>query len=287
MYDKYVDILSLCLASVFKEMTGATLSAIKIEARAFQASSLPVAQVIEYQGRDEPLSGHFVLGFPTEKAALNLANSLAAKMGYPKLDGIDEAALDLLGEFLNTVVGRTISSWDRMGMPVNFGTPSSLQQAQLKPVEGYDYHAYAIALQTVGGNLVFNITFSQAMQCEEDNRRLLVVEDSRTFRFALVKALVGADYDVAEAGDGKEAVEMYQIFRPRLVIMDLVMPKMGGLDAMMAIRELDHKAKFVVLTSSSRRDEVVTAQTLGVLNYLIKPVDPQRLLEVVNKACKL
>ncbi|MBU1741922.1 MAG: response regulator, partial [Proteobacteria bacterium] len=64
---------------------------------------------------------------------------------------------------------------------------------------------------------------------------------------------------------------------------DLVMPEMGGFDAMMEIRGLDPTAKFIVMTSSSRRDEIMAAKTLGVAEYLVKPVEDERLAATVKK----
>lgn len=287
MYVKYLETLSSCLLGVLRQLTHIGQARVKVQKGEPPSGGLPVAQVIEYQGRESPLRGFFVLGFPTQEMALTLANALGAKMGLAASQTMDQTALDLLGEFMNTVVGRTISAWDRLGMPVTFGPPSPLQQAQIQPVEGFDNQSYLITLSMDNSYLVFSTTFSQVQNQPEDNRRVLVVDDSRTLRHVLETTLVGAGYDVAQANNGIEAVQQYQTFRPAVVLMDLVMPKLGGLDAIMAIRENDPQARFVVLTSSDRRDEVVTAKTLGVLDYIIKPVDSARLLKVVGAACRL
>ena len=103
-------------------------------------------------------------------------------------------------------------------------------------------------------------------------KSVLVVEDSGVIRSILTKALRDIGMDVHEAKDGVEAVEIHKGLNPDLTIMDLIMPKMGGLDAMVQIRETSPDAKFIVLTSSARRDEVVTAKTLNLVDYVIKPV---------------
>jgi len=64
--------------------------------------------------------------------------------------------------------------------------------------------------------------------------------------------------------------------------MDLIMPEMGGLEAIIEIRRKNPNAKFVVLSSTSRTDEVVTAQTLNVLEYMIKPVKMADFVKKVN-----
>ncbi len=283
MYRPYVDVLGACAKAVYQEMVGPGVISIKIERRELKADSLPVAQVIEYQGRQEPLAGAFVLGFASAETALGLAGSLAAKMGLPAPKQLDEVGLDLLSEYMNTVVGRTISAWDRMGVPVDFGPASTLQHADVASEEGYAIESYTLNLELALSRLTFLVTFSQTVEAEEAReRRVLVVEDSRTLLTFIKKTLEGAGYQVAEAHDGEEAVEVFGGFRPRLVLTDLVMPRMGGLDAIMAMREIDPQASFVVLTSSDRRDEVVTAKTLGVRAYLLKPVDTHRLLHTVG-----
>ena len=115
-------------------------------------------------------------------------------------------------------------------------------------------------------------------------KRILVADDSNILRKVLVKTLSLAGYDVAQAEDGQVAVEVVKSFRPQVAVMDLVMPNMGGLDSIMAIREFDCEVRFLVLTSSDRTDEVVTAKTLGVMDYLLKPVDQDRLLSAVSAA---
>ena len=110
------------------------------------------------------------------------------------------------------------------------------------------------------------------MESKLPGKRILVVDDSRMMRNIVTKILKKSGFKVEQAKDGQEAIEKHKTFNPDLTIMDLVMPKMGGLDAIIEIQELDPEAKFVVLTSSSRKDEVVTAKTLNVLSYILKPL---------------
>jgi CheY-like chemotaxis protein len=286
MYEKYLVVLSACLATAIRKMTENGQVRIKMQKGAPPAGGLPVSTVMEYQGRESDLRGYFVLGFPSLDMALTLANSLAAKLGLPPSRDLGQPALDRLGEFMNTVVGHAISAWDHLDMPVTFGAPSALQQAQIQSADGFENQSYLITLSLDNGNLIMSATFSQSLATPHENRRVLVVDDSRTLRHVLHSALTYAGYEVGEASDGVEAQRMYETFLPALVLMDLVMPQMGGLDAIMAIQEKHPSARFVVLTSSDRRDEVVTAKTLGVMDYILKPVDTARLLQVVKAACR-
>jgi len=284
MYLHYVETLAECLKNVFADMTGVAVMGVKVGAGQLDSGRLPVAQVIAYQGKDHTLRGQFILGFPRPELAIEVAGALAANMGLDKPAKIDSVAIDLLAEFMNTVVGRTISAWDRMGMPVSFGVPSALQRADLGSAQDCDTENYAVSLSMAVSTLVFHVNFSEEAMAAAAGPRIMIAEDSATLRMFLQKALSEAGYEVVTAQDGEEAVELYHQAQPALALMDLVMPKMGGLDAMMAIRDESPEAQFLVLTSSDRRDEVVTAKTLGVVDYLIKPVNKDRLLAAVAEA---
>lgn len=62
------------------------------------------------------------------------------------------------------------------------------------------------------------------------------------------------------------------------------MPKVGGLDAIIEIQKLNPKAKFIIFTSTSRRDEVVSAESLNVISYLVKPLEMEDLITKVKEA---
>ena len=110
-----------------------------------------------------------------------------------------------------------------------------------------------------------------------------MVEDSAVIRNIIAKTLEQYGFTVKQAEHGQRAQEIYPTFNPQLVLMDLVMPHMGGLEAMEGIRKMDPAARFIVLTSSARKDEVLAARSIGVAAYLIKPFNPELLMREVNK----
>jgi len=126
------------------------------------------------------------------------------------------------------------------------------------------------------------VTFSKVQEKELIGKRILVVDDSNVMRKIVANALEKLGVNVEQARDGKEAIEKYDKFKPDLTIMDLVMPEMGGLDAIYEIQKSDSEAKFVVLTSSSRKDEMVTAETLKVLAYVIKPLKIEKFITTIK-----
>lgn len=286
MYEAYVKVLGANAKQVYEDMTGLGVMSAKVEPRSLAADSLPVAQVVEYNGKEEELSGYFVLGCHNQATALSLAGDLAAKMGLPASTSLDGTAIDLLSEFMNTVVGRTISVWEHMGLPVEFGALSPLQQADIASQDGYQMESYAMMLNMAVNCLEFQVVFTQTdarATGAREERRVMVVEDSATQRRFVEMTLVADGYTVAQAEDGEQAQEVFKSFVPHVVLMDLIMPKMGGLDAIMGLMEMDPDAKIVVMTSSKRRDEMVTAKMLGVKNFLLKPLETATLKAVMAR----
>ncbi len=115
--------------------------------------------------------------------------------------------------------------------------------------------------------------------------RVLVVDDAPFARRRLRDLLEEAGHRVvAEAGDGEEALELYGAHRPDLVTLDLVMPRKGGLDTLRELRERDRGARVIVCSSVSDEASILEAIRLGARDYVLKPVNPARLLEAVEKA---
>ena len=114
--------------------------------------------------------------------------------------------------------------------------------------------------------------------------RVLVVDDAAFMRHLIKKILTDMGYEVAgEAGDGEEACEKYKEIRPDLVTMDLVMPKMGGLDALKAIREEDPNAKVIVISAIDQREPLMDALKLGAADYVVKPFEQDRVKEAIHR----
>ncbi|MEW5724648.1 MAG: response regulator [Thermodesulfobacteriota bacterium] len=284
MYTKYVEILAKHATHIFQEMTGTEVLSYKVKIDERVGDSIPLAHTVSYEHMEKSVQGQFVLGFANQAMATAVASALAEKMGLPPLGELDEIAADLLNEFMNTIVGRTISDWDRLGMPVRFSPPTVHMFSTVKMDEKMNTQAYVVILGLTFSHIILRVTFNETYPAHHEARRVLVVEDSAVIRNIIARTLQQFGYEVAPAENGRRAAALYQTFRPHLVLMDLVMPQMGGLEAMEAIRAFDPKARFIVLTSSARKDEVLTARKIGVMAYLIKPFNPDLLMREVNKA---
>jgi AmiR/NasT family two-component response regulator len=112
--------------------------------------------------------------------------------------------------------------------------------------------------------------------------RVLVAEDEALIRLDLVEMLSEGGYVViGEAADGEQAVEQAEALRPDLVIMDVKMPKMDGIDAASIIAER-RIAPVVILTAFSQRDLVERARDAGAMAYLVKPFGRKDLMPAVE-----
>ncbi len=114
--------------------------------------------------------------------------------------------------------------------------------------------------------------------------RVVIAEDEPLIRLDLRESLVEIGYDVVgEAGDGIEALEMVKLHRPDVVIVDIKMPRMDGLEAARQIVG-DRLAAIVVLTAFSQRDLVEQAREAGALAYLVKPFKQSELMPAIELA---
>jgi two-component system, chemotaxis family, chemotaxis protein CheY len=115
-------------------------------------------------------------------------------------------------------------------------------------------------------------------------KRLLVVDDALFMRKLIRGVAAEAGWDVVgEACDGAEAVALYQQHHPDLVTMDLVMPVMGGLEALRQIRALDPQAKVVVVTALDQKQALMDSIRDGAIDFIVKPFERQRVLNLLAK----
>ena len=122
------------------------------------------------------------------------------------------------------------------------------------------------------------------MSAEPGRIRILVVDDHPVLRQG-VAALVGGQADmslVAEASNGREAIQQFRAHRPDVTLMDLQMPEMNGLDAIIAIRGEFPEARIIVLTTYVGDVQVLRALKAGARGYLLKNSLHKELLETIR-----
>jgi two-component system, chemotaxis family, chemotaxis protein CheY len=114
-------------------------------------------------------------------------------------------------------------------------------------------------------------------------KKALVVDDSPYNRSVLSAMLRRLEMSVELAEDGESGVEKFKSFRPDVVFLDNIMPKMSGVEAVREIRKIDQKVIVVMVTSISASDQVAEAKTAGANAYILKPYVAEKIREVLHR----
>ena len=113
--------------------------------------------------------------------------------------------------------------------------------------------------------------------------RILIVDDTLFMRTLLKNILFSGGHSIiGEAVDGEDAVAKFKELKPELVTMDVVMPKMNGIDALKAIKALDNSAKVIMCTAVGQEQMVKLAIKSGARGYIVKPFQAPKVLEEVK-----
>jgi DNA-binding NtrC family response regulator len=113
--------------------------------------------------------------------------------------------------------------------------------------------------------------------------RVLIVEDDPTTRLGLTELVRTWGFSTEGAADGQEALQRITAFRPSIIISDLVMPRMGGLELLHSVKEEAGDVTIVILTAQGTVETAVEAIKEGAYDYLTKPIEPQRLKILLDK----
>ena len=116
------------------------------------------------------------------------------------------------------------------------------------------------------------------------SRRVLIVDDSALTRRSLRQILESADYHVVEAEDGLAALERYFLDKPDVVLLDLVMRGMYGLEVIQKLRELDPQACIVVVSADIQTSSQDLAGEAGATAFVNKPFDRAEILSALDAA---
>lgn len=114
--------------------------------------------------------------------------------------------------------------------------------------------------------------------------RILVCDDSAFMRMMLKRVLIADGHEiVGEAGDGMEAVQLYRHYKPDLATMDITMPKMDGIQAVRHIYEENPLARIIMVTALGQRSIITDALKAGASDFIVKPFDPDQVIETIEK----
>jgi len=115
-------------------------------------------------------------------------------------------------------------------------------------------------------------------------KTVLIVDDIEFVRKTLSDILTAARYTVVgEAADGTEALQLYQTLNPDIVTMDIVMPKMSGIEATRKIVQFDKDARVVIISAMGQENLVMDAITVGAKDYLVKPFSAGDVVKTIER----
>ena len=116
---------------------------------------------------------------------------------------------------------------------------------------------------------------------KEKVHTILVAEDIDS-NFALVDILLRKEFNIVRARNGIEAVRLFEEVNPSLILMDIQMPEMNGLDATRIIRKMNSNIPIVALTAFAFNSDRIAFLDAGGSDYVVKPIDPMQLKEKVK-----
>lgn len=116
------------------------------------------------------------------------------------------------------------------------------------------------------------------------SKRIMIVDDAAFMRMMIKNILTEAGFEiVAEAENGKQAVDKYNELKPDLVTMDITMPEMDGISAVRQILGTDSKANIIMCSAMGQQAMVIEAIQAGAKDFIVKPFKPDRVMEAVTK----
>ena len=116
-------------------------------------------------------------------------------------------------------------------------------------------------------------------------KNILICDDAAFMRMMIKDILTKNGYNVVgEAENGLKAVEKYQETKPDLVLMDITMPEMDGIQALKAIKAADSSAMVIMCSAMGQQAMVIESIQSGARDFIVKPFQPDRVLEAVKKA---
>ena len=113
---------------------------------------------------------------------------------------------------------------------------------------------------------------------------ILIVDDDRKMRVIMKTLIESSGWTTIEACDGVQALEMYAKERPSVVLLDMLMPKMDGLETLRALKSLDSDLPVIIITAHSDVSDAVNAIKIGAYDFIVKPPDLDTLTNIIRRA---
>ena len=112
----------------------------------------------------------------------------------------------------------------------------------------------------------------------------LIIDDSPQIRKSLRDILEKHNYTVlGEAGSGTEAIKQYGLLHPDIIMLDIIMPQLGGIETLRMLRAMSRDVKVIMVSALDSIDRVKECMRAGANHYILKPFEETKVIEIVNK----
>lgn len=116
--------------------------------------------------------------------------------------------------------------------------------------------------------------------------KVLVTDDAAFMRMMIKDILMKQGHEVYEANNGLDLLQKYPEIKPDVVTLDITMPEMDGLQAVKELKKIDPDAKIIMCSAMGQQVMVMEAVQNGAIDFLVKPFQPERVVEAVMKATR-
>jgi len=116
------------------------------------------------------------------------------------------------------------------------------------------------------------------------SKKILIVDDSEGVRKSLKEILVKNNYTVVgEASSGTEAIKLCNSLLPDIVMLDIIMPQLGGIEALRMLRSMNKNVKIIMVSALDSMDRVKECLKAGANHYILKPFEEEKVIEILHK----
>jgi len=114
-------------------------------------------------------------------------------------------------------------------------------------------------------------------------KTVMIVDDAKLMRLMLKQIVESGGYKVvADLENGEELLQQYPEHRPDLVLLDVIMPKMNGIEALEKVLQIDPGANVIMVSSAGKESNINKSRELGAKNFIIKPFDQTKVLDIMK-----
>ena len=116
-----------------------------------------------------------------------------------------------------------------------------------------------------------------------DEKKILIVDDDKDIVKIVTTMLEGRGWDVTAAYNGREALDMVNASRPDIILLDIMMPEMNGIEVLKRIKKMDSGVRIVMITAFGDVESYLDSMELGAYEYINKPIETDELLDMIEK----